>query len=102
MPKMPTDAGFAGTETVVDTACPLDCPDSCSLTVTVSKGRIVNIDGSTLNAPTAAYICAKVRRFGDRVYGPARLQFPAIRNGKKGDARFTRVTWDEALELIAS
>lgn len=102
MPKTPTNEGFAGAETVVDTACPLDCPDSCSLSVTVSKGRIVNIDGSTLNAPTAGYICAKVRRFGDRVYGAARLQYPAIRKGRKGDARFSRISWEEAIELIAT
>ena len=89
-------------ETVVDTACPLDCPDSCSLAVTVSDGRIVNIDGSTLNTPTAGYICAKVRKFGDRVYGEARLQHPAMRIGSKGQGRFSRVSWDEALEAIAS
>ena len=49
-------------------ACPLDCPDSCSLAVTVSQGKVVDIDGSMLNRPTAGYICAKVRNFGDRVY----------------------------------
>src|SRR5919106_504085 len=87
---------------VVDTACPLDCPDSCSLAVTVSKGRVVEIDGSTLNTPTAGYICAKVRKFGDRVYGEARLQYPAVRTGPKGYGRFRRVEWDEALELIAT
>ena len=88
--------------TVVDTACPLDCPDSCSLAVTISKGRVVEIDGSTLNTPTAGYICAKVRKFGDRVYGDARLQYPAVRIGPKGLGRFRRVEWDEAIELIAS
>jgi anaerobic selenocysteine-containing dehydrogenase len=88
-------------ETVVDTACPLDCPDSCSLAVTVSKGRVVEIDGSTLNTPTAGYICAKVRKFGDRVYGDARLEHPAVRTGPKGQARFRRIGWDEAIELIA-
>ena len=72
------------TQSVVDTACPLDCPDSCSLAVTVSKGRVVDIDGSTLNAPTAGYICAKVRNFGERVYGEARLQYPAVRIGTEG------------------
>ncbi|RPI50567.1 MAG: molybdopterin oxidoreductase family protein, partial [Acidobacteria bacterium] len=87
---------------VVDTACPLDCPDSCSLAVTVSNGRVINIDGSSGNAPTAGYICAKVRRFGDRVYGDARLTHPAVRIGAKGQARFARATWDEAIELIAS
>jgi anaerobic selenocysteine-containing dehydrogenase len=89
-------------ETVVDTACPLDCPDSCSLHVTVSKGRVSKIDGSTLNVPTAGYICAKVRHFANRVYGDARLQYPAVRTGVKGHGRFARVSWDEALELIAS
>src|SRR5262245_3869626 len=88
--------------TVVDTACPLDCPDSCSLAVTVSKGKVVEIDGSSLNPPTAGYICAKVRRFGDRVYGETRLQYPAVRTGQKGQGRFRRASWDEAIELIAS
>ena len=93
---------FHGTETIVDTACPLDCPDSCSLAVTVGNGKVVNIDGSTLNAPTGGYICAKVRKFGDRVYGDARLRYPAVRTGPKGSARFSRITWDEAIELIAA
>src|ERR687898_1046717 len=87
---------------VVDTACPLDCPDSCSLAVTVSRGRVVEIDGSTLNTPTAGYICAKVRKFGERVYGEARLQYPAVRIGSKGQGRFRRVEWHEAIELIAT
>jgi anaerobic selenocysteine-containing dehydrogenase len=90
-----------GSVSVVDTACPLDCPDSCSLSVTVGEGRVVAIDGSTVNAPTAGYICAKVRKFGDRVYGEARLRYPAVRSGAKGQARFSRVSWDEALELVA-
>jgi len=87
---------------VIDTACPLDCPDSCSLAVTVAKGRVFKIDGSTLNTPTAGYICAKVRNFAARVYGDARLLHPAVRTGGKGQGRFSRVSWDEALELIAS
>jgi anaerobic selenocysteine-containing dehydrogenase len=87
---------------VVDTACPLDCPDSCSLAVTVSKGRVIEIDGSTLNAPTAGYICAKVRKFGERVYGDARLRYPAVRTGTKGQGHFRRVEWHEAIELIAT
>ena len=101
MARDPSPSEFQGSDTIVDTAYPLDCPDSYSLAVTVNNGRVVNIDGSTLNTPTAGYICAKVRKFGDRVYGDARLQYPAIRTGPKGRGRFSRVTWDEALELIA-
>jgi anaerobic selenocysteine-containing dehydrogenase len=102
MPARKRTEEFTGTETIVDTACPLDCPDSCSLSVTVSKGRVTTIDGSMLNAPTAGYICAKVRNFGERVYGEGRLQHPAVRIGAKGQGRFSRVSWDEAIELIAT
>jgi anaerobic selenocysteine-containing dehydrogenase len=88
-------------EHTVSTVCPLDCPDSCSLDVTVQAGRVAVIDGSYLNPVTDGYICAKVRRFAERVYGPDRLHYPALRKGPKGLARFERVSWDEALTLIA-
>src|SRR6188508_401951 len=89
------------TEHVVSTVCPLDCPDSCSLDVTVQDGRVTVIDGSRLNPVTEGYICAKVRRFPERVYGADRLLYPAVRKGPKGLASFQRVTWEEALSTIA-
>ena len=88
-------------EHVVDTACPLDCPDACSLDVTLQDGRITNIDGSPHNSVTNGYICAKVRRFAERVYGSDRLLYPAIRKGPKGFGRFERASWDDAMALIA-
>src|SRR6476659_9531378 len=81
---------------------PLDCPDACSLAVTVQHGKVINIDGSHRNPTTDGFICAKVRKFGDRVYGPDRLLHPAVRKGRKGEGRFERVPWDEALELIVT
>jgi anaerobic selenocysteine-containing dehydrogenase len=86
---------------VVDTACPLDCPDACSLDVTLQDGRITSIDGSPSNSVTNGYICAKVRRFTERVYGSDRLLYPAIRRGPKGLGLFERASWDDALALIA-
>ena len=96
------EQALGGTATVVETACPLDCPDACSLAVTVRQGKVVTIDGSRRNPVTDGYICAKVRKFGERVYGPDRLLYPAVRDGRKGAGRFKRVTWDEAIELVAS
>ena len=95
------NAPLGGPATVVDTACPLDCPDACSLAVTVQHGKVVSLDGSEKNPVTGGFICAKVRRFGERVYGPDRLLHPAVRKGRKGDGRFKRVTWDAALEMVA-
>jgi anaerobic selenocysteine-containing dehydrogenase len=96
------EAALGGPVSVVETACPLDCPDACSLAVTVQSGKLVTIDGSRRNPVTDGYICAKVRKFAERVYGPDRIRYPAIRKGRKGDGSFTRVSWDEAIELVAS
>ena len=97
MPK----PGVAPPESVVTTACPLDCPDACTVDVTVRGGRVIKIDGSEENHITSGYICAKVRRFPERVYGDGRLLYPAVRRGTKGSGLFKRVTWDDALDLIA-
>ena len=88
--------------TTVRTACPLDCPDACTLDVTIENGRIQKIEGGDANPVTRSFICAKVRRFDERVYGEDRVLYPAVRQGAKGQGTFTRVTWDEALDLIAS
>jgi anaerobic selenocysteine-containing dehydrogenase len=84
----------------VQTACPLDCPDSCSLDITVERGRVVKIDGSTRAPSTAGYICGKVRRFDRRVYHADRVQQPLVRRGHKGRGEFEPVTWDEAMDLM--
>ena len=63
---------------------------------------MITIDGSRKNPVTDGYICAKVRKFGERVYGPDRLLYPAVRKGRKGDGKFERVSWDEAIERVAS
>jgi anaerobic selenocysteine-containing dehydrogenase len=97
---MPRPA-IAPPESTVETACPLDCPDACSLTVTLRGGRITKIDGGSDNEVTHGYICNKVRHFDRRVYGDDRLHYPAVRRGGKGSGAFRRVTWDDALDRIA-
>ncbi|HEY0513195.1 MAG TPA: molybdopterin-dependent oxidoreductase [Thermoanaerobaculia bacterium] len=82
-------------------ACPLDCPDACSLEVRVVDGRVVKVDGSSLNPVTQGYICAKVRRTPEHLYGPDRLLYPARRVGPKGSGEFARISWEEALGLAA-
>ncbi|HVS12860.1 MAG TPA: molybdopterin-dependent oxidoreductase [Thermoanaerobaculia bacterium] len=95
---------------VLRTACPLDCPDSCSLDVTVEEGRLVRIDGADPERPgrpnplTAGYICSKVRRFGRHLYGEERLRSPLLRRGRKGDAgpdALEAVSWEAAFDRVA-
>src|SRR5258706_5606847 len=89
-----------GPASIVETACPLDCPDACTLAVTVQHGKVIALNGSHKNPVTNGYICAKVRKFDQRVYGPDRLLYPAVRKGRKGEGRFKRATWEEALQLV--
>jgi anaerobic selenocysteine-containing dehydrogenase len=86
---------------VVHTACTLDCPDACSLAVTVTEGRITNIDAAPENPLTDGWICAKVKRHARRIYAPERVLTPLIRIGDKGSGQFRAATWDDALALIA-
>jgi anaerobic selenocysteine-containing dehydrogenase len=62
----------------------------------------MKIDGSTAAPSTDGYICGKVRRFDRRVYHENRILHPMVRNGPKGSGSFSRRTWDEALDLIAT
>ena len=87
---------------IIDTACPLDCPDACSLAVSVERGRITKIDQSARHDATHGFICSKVRRFGDRVYGVDRLHHPGVRKGPKGEGQFRKVSWDQAIDTIAA
>ncbi len=86
----------------VASACPLDCPDACSLDVTVEGNRVVEIGGSRVNPVTQGYICAKVREYPRHMYGEARILHPGIRAGRKGEGKFERASWDEALDLVAA
>jgi anaerobic selenocysteine-containing dehydrogenase len=81
--------------------CPLDCPDTCSLTVTVEDERIVAIRGSRANPYTAGVLCAKVpAAYPGFVHGEGRLTAPLRRVGAKGEGRFERISWAQALDLV--
>ncbi|HZN02930.1 MAG TPA: molybdopterin-dependent oxidoreductase, partial [Candidatus Polarisedimenticolia bacterium] len=92
----------AGKPHVAHTVCPLDCPDRCSLDVTVDAGRVTAIDGSRVNPVTDGFICGKVRHFTKRLYGPDRLLHPMRRTGQKGSGTFEAISWEEAIATIAA
>jgi anaerobic selenocysteine-containing dehydrogenase len=81
--------------------CPLDCPDTCSLTVTVADDQVVAVRGSRVNPITHGAVCAKVANYyPEFVHGPNRLRHPLKRIGAKGSGKFERISWDEALDGI--
>src|SRR5438045_3900963 len=86
---------------LVKAVCPHDCPDTCSMLVTVEDGRATRIAGDPDHPFTNGFLCTKVAKYLERTYHSDRLLYPQIRIGAKGAGKFRRATWDEALTLIA-
>jgi anaerobic selenocysteine-containing dehydrogenase len=82
-------------------ACPLDCPDTCSWVVTVEDGEAVRLRGNRDHPFTRGALCAKVNGYLEHSRAPDRLLYPLRRVGAKGEGRFERISWDEALDEIA-
>jgi len=87
--------------TVTRLACPHDCPDTCALEVAVENGVAVEIRGGDMPF-TQSTLCTKVAKYLERTYSPERVLHPLKRVGRKGEGRFERISWDEALDTIAA
>lgn len=88
---------------VVRGACPHDCPDTCAWEVTVENGTAIKLMGDKNHPFTRGGLCAKVNHYlEDRVYSPDRLLYPLRSVGKKGEGHFEPVSWDEALDDVAT
>jgi anaerobic selenocysteine-containing dehydrogenase len=79
---------------IVKGACPHDCPDTCALEVHVKDGVAIKVTGGVL--------CTKVARYTERTYHPDRVLHPLRRIGKKGEGRFERISWEEAIATVAA
>ena len=97
-----TLAGVDPEVKVVRTACPHDCPDTCGMLVTVKDGVALKIQGDPSMPFTDGTLCTKVAHYLERTYSPDRLLHPLRRTGAKGKGEFKRISWDEALDEIAT
>jgi anaerobic selenocysteine-containing dehydrogenase len=82
--------------------CALDCPDCCSLLIDIEDGKGARLRGNPDHPVTRGFLCGKVARYLDREYSPERLLYPQKRVGAKGEGKFQRISWDEALGAIAN
>lgn len=91
-----------GTARYAASVCPHDCPSACALEVELTEdGRIGRLRGAADNSYTAGVICAKVARYTERIYHPARLLQPKRRIGAKAGGDWQEIGWDDALDLVA-
>jgi anaerobic selenocysteine-containing dehydrogenase len=81
--------------------CALDCPDCCSLLINVQDEQGSHLRGDPNHPVTRGFLCGKVARYLEREYSPDRLLYPQKRTGRKGEGKFERISWDEALDTIA-
>ncbi len=90
------------TPTIHRSVCPYDCPDTCGLLVEVDGDRAVRVSGDPDHPFTRGTLCSKMNRYELTVHSPRRLRTPLLRSGPKGSGTFTPITWEEAVERIAS
>jgi anaerobic selenocysteine-containing dehydrogenase len=88
--------------TQVRATCPHDCPDTCAILVTVDNGVALDVKGDPGHPTTAGVLCTKVSRYVERTYHPDRVLYPMRRVGRKGEGKFERITWPEAIDEIAT
>ncbi len=82
-------------------ACPHDCPDTCSMRVSVKDGRVTGVQANPDHPFTRGRLCNKTSHYEERVYHPDRVLHPLRRVGPKGAGEFERISWDEALSTIS-
>jgi anaerobic selenocysteine-containing dehydrogenase len=87
---------------VARVTCTHDCPDACAMLVTVRDGRAIDVSPNPAHPVTGHHLCVKVDRYLERVYHPDRLLTPLRRSGPKGSGAFERISWDDALDLVAN
>ncbi len=87
------------TETII-TACSHDCGGRCMLKVHVRDGKIIRIETDDGDEPQLR-ACLRGRAYRQRVYSADRLKYPLKRVGSRGEGKFERISWDEALDTVA-
>ena len=88
-------------ENIVKTIC-FECHSRCGVLLHVKDGRIESIEGDKSHPISEGFMCPKGRAVKEIVYHPDRLLYPQKRIGSKGEKKWERITWDEALDTIAA
>ncbi len=87
-------------EKVITTTCASHCGGTCVLKVHVKNAVITRIETDDGQEPQMR-ACLKGRAYRQRVYAPDRLRFPMKRVGARGQGKFERTSWDDALDTVA-
>ncbi len=84
----------------IPSAC-WQCVSRCPIIGYVEDGRLVKVEGQPDSIRTDGKVCAKAHAGPNQVYDPDRILYPMKRVGKRGEGKWKRVSWDEALGEVA-
>jgi anaerobic selenocysteine-containing dehydrogenase len=97
---VPPDEGVTpGLATYYASACRF-CPAGCGILVRVAEGRAKKIEGNPAHPVNRGKLCARGQAVLQELYHPDRIQQPLRRNGPRGSRKFTKISWQEGLELL--
>src|SRR4030042_6694535 len=98
----PVQAAKPG-ERMIPTFCSMCGPAmACGLNCYVRDGKLVRIEGMKESPVNNGKLCAKAYASMQWLYSPQRLKYPLKRIGKKGEGKFERISWEEAIDIIAN
>ena len=97
----PAHADTGGDVKIVKTACRA-CIASCAVLAHVKNGRVIKIEGNPESPMSQGGLCAKGMAGIQALYHPNRNKYPMRRVGERGQNQWERITWDEAIDLIAT
>ncbi|MFH0787468.1 MAG: molybdopterin-dependent oxidoreductase, partial [Pseudomonadota bacterium] len=86
---------------IIRTTSTFDCGGRCPLRLHVKGNRIIRVEGDEGPEPEQLRTCLRCRAYRQMVHHPDRLMYPQKRTGAKGEGKFKRISWDEALDLLA-
>ncbi len=77
------------------------CHNGCGVLLHVKGGKLVKVEGDPEFPLNQGRLCPRCSALTELVYHPDRLKYPLKRIGERGEGRWERITWEEALDTIA-
>lgn len=85
---------------VVKTSCPHNCYDTCGELVYIKDEKVIKIEGDPDHPITRGHLCMKGFANVAKINSPDRVKYPMLRVGERGEGKFKRITWDEAMDFM--
>jgi len=92
----------SGEDKVIRTVCGIVDGVRCGILAHVRDGVLVKVEPAEFPDSRFRHICARALCSTQLVYHPDRLKYPLKRAGKRGEGRWQRISWDEALDTVAA